>query len=180
MEPCDPQPVKLFCGVLFSDVLKKELAYERLEDLYGPIDYKSEIFAFDLTSYYVPEMGKPISRQFISFYRLIDPVHLPEIKIKCNGLEKGLAIENKRKVNLDPGYMDYDKVVLASAKYNAHKIYLSLGIYADLTLKYKQAHFHPSPYCFPDLKNGIYEKTFLHMRAKYKGQLRKHMKQKLS
>ncbi len=176
MEPGSPLPVKLISGVLYSDRNLCELAFEHLEKKYGAIDYKSKIWDFSLTDYYNPEMGTPIYRQFISFYELVDPVRLPRIKIECNEIEDKLRVENLRKVNLDPGYMDYDKFVLASAKYNAQKVYLELGIYADVTLYYSGGRFTPSPFCFPDFKSNLYEEAFLHMRAKYKGRLRKMLK----
>jgi len=39
----------------------------------------------------------------------INPARLAEIKLICNDLEDQIAVDGKRKVNLDPGYMDYDK-----------------------------------------------------------------------
>ena len=173
MKPNDPQPVKLFCGVLFSDETLRNEATEKLVRIYGASDYKSPLFPFDMTDYYHVEMGAPIYRMFLSFRQLVNPGRIARIKIECNELEEALAIYGQRKVNLDPGYMDYDKVVLASAKYNAHKIYLDLGIYADLTLRYEKGRFIPSQWCFPDFRTGVYENAFLHMRALYKGQVRK-------
>jgi hypothetical protein len=173
MNPSEPVPVKLICGVLFSDENLLQDASEMLRLKYGPIDYTSPAFPFDVTDYYDAEMGHPIQRLFYSFLKLVTPGCLAHVKIECNEIENQLAINGNRKINLDPGYMDYDKFVLASAKYNAHKIYLSEGIYADLTLRYEKGHYVPSPYCFPDFKTGIYNDAFLHIRAKYKGQLRK-------
>ncbi|NOY60794.1 MAG: DUF4416 family protein [Calditrichaeota bacterium] len=173
MKPTEPTPVKLICGVLYSDEGLLQKARKNLEEKFSRIDYTSKIFPFDVTDYYVPEMGAPIHRLFYSFHNLLNPKQLAQIKIDCNEIEEQLAVDGQRKVNIDPGYLDYDKFVLASAKYNAHKIYLDLGIYADLTLTYRRGHFIPSQYCFPDFKNGVYEKEILFMRAKYKGQLRK-------
>jgi hypothetical protein len=118
-------------------------------------------------------MGWPIFRKFVSFTNLINPKEIARIKIETNEIEERLAVEGKRKVNLDPGYMDYNKVILASAKYNSQKIYLDLGIYADPTLWYEQGKFHPYPYSFPDFKTDLYNPVFLHIRALYKGQRRK-------
>ncbi len=176
MKPTEPMPVKLICGVLYSDDDLLRTAKEMLEKIFGHIDYTSTIFPFDVTDYYIQEMGTPIYRLFYSFRNLINPKELARIKIECNNIEEQLAVGEHRKVNIDPGYMDYDKLVLASAKYNAHKIYLDLGIYADLTLTYRRGHFIPSQYCFPDFNNGVYEKEILFIRAKYKGQLRKRIK----
>lgn len=173
MKPQPPQPVKYFCGVLYSDEKLLQDAYRLLQEKFGAIDYKSPVFPFDVTDYYVAEMGSPIWRCFCSFLDLKSPQLLAASKILCNELEEQLAVENRRKVNLDIGYIDYDKVVLASAKYHAHKIYLDLGIYADLTMRYEKGSFKPCEYAFPDFKSGLYDEVFLHIRAKYKGQLRR-------
>jgi hypothetical protein len=173
MQPSEPMPVKLVCGVLYSDEKLLDLARQLLIEIYGPIDYKTQVFPFKVTDYYIPEMGSPIYRLFYSFKALINPKELARIKIECNEIEDKIAVGGKRKVNLDPGYMDYDKFVLASAKYNAHKIYLDFGIWADLTLMYTHGKLVPSDYAFPDFKTGEYEKEILFIRAKYKGQVRK-------
>ncbi|MBN2411396.1 DUF4416 family protein [candidate division KSB1 bacterium] len=177
MIPTDPTPVKLFCGILYSDNELLQKAVWLLKERYGDIDYKSKMFPFDMTSYYETEMGSPIYRVFYSFTRLINPKLLAQIKIECNRIEDDLAHDNQRKVNLDPGYMDYDKVVLASAKYKGHKIYLDFGIYADPTLRYEKGHYTPGEWCFPDFKTGLYEKDFMEIRAKYKDQLKNILKQ---
>jgi hypothetical protein len=176
MKPVEPLPVKLVCGILFSDTALAEQALLLLSELYGRVDYKSPLYPFDCTDYYVAEMGSPIFRQFVSFQEVISPSRLAKIKLECNDIEERLAVDGQRKVNLDPGYMDYDKFVLASAKYNAHKIYLDVGIYADLTLRYERGHYKPSDYAFPDFKSGLYDEAFLHIRARFKGQLRRILK----
>jgi len=175
MEPAAPTPVKLICGVLYSDEARSGRALELLAERYGRVDYRSPLFPFTITEYYTTEMGAPIWRFFCAFEPLIDPGRLARIKIDCNALERELAADGRRCVNLDPGYMDYDKVVLASAKYKPHKIYLDLGIYADATLHYEKGRYHPAPCAFPDFKSGEYGETFLAIRARYKGQLRKEL-----
>ena len=173
MKPTEPEPVKLFVGALYSDARLFERAVQELQERFGPIDYKSPAFPFDVSDYYRAEMGEPIYRKFLSFFRLINPKEIAPIKIETNAIEERLAVAGRRKVNLDPGYLDYNKVVLASAKYNSQKIYLDLGVYADPTLWYEKGRFEPYPYSFPDFKSGRYEKVFLHIRARFKGQRRK-------
>lgn len=172
MKPNEPTPVKLFCGVLFTDNLLLEKAKNTLAARFSKIDYQSEQFSFHISEYYRPEMGWPIYRLFWSFEAIIKPNEIASIKIVCNEIEDKLMIQGNRKVNLDPGYVDYDKVVLASAKYNGQKIYLDLGIYADLTLRYEKGNYYPYPWSFPDFKNGQYNQTFLRIREIYKTQLR--------
>ena len=173
MKPADPEPVKLFFGILYSDRSRLDSAVALLEERYGPEDYRSPEFRFLETDYYEAEMGKPIFRVFISFDRLISPGDLATIKTETNQIEDHVSDRGSRKVNLDPGYMDYDKVVLASAKYNGQKIYLDLGIWADLTLHYEKGGYHPYPWSFPDFKKGIYDRVFLDMRALFKKQRRR-------
>ena len=173
MKPQPVKPVKFFVGALYSDADRLARARELCEQRFGPIDFASQDFPFDVTDYYVPEMGAPIYRTFWSFAHLLPPESLVEVKLATNEIEDILSDEGKRKVNLDSGYLDYDKVVLASAKYNGQKIHLGRGIYADLTLHYEKGHFQPYPWTFPDFKSGRYEKVFLRMRELYKIQMRK-------
>lgn len=173
MKPVEPDRVKFFIGILYSDESLFGQALEMLHKKYGEIDFVSDPFPFDITDYYEPEMGSPIVRKFVSFERLIHPKELARIKIETNEVENLLTVRHDRKVNLDPGIMDYDKVVLASAKYNGQKIYLDHGIWADLTLHFEKNHFDPYPWSFPDFKKGLYNDIFLKIRQKYKGQRRK-------
>ena len=173
MKPCEPGLVKFFIGILYHESQSLESAVRFIEDLFAKIDYKSSEFEFSLTDYYREELGWPIFRKFVSLTKLIDPGTLPALKISTNKVEDNLRKNGKRTVNLDPGYMDYAKVVLASAKYNGQKIYLAQGIYADPTLWYEKGTYKPYPFSFPDFKSNIYNETFLHIRALYKGQARK-------
>ncbi len=204
MKPEEPGPVKLVVGVLYSDDGFLEKGLTLLSEIHGPVDYRSPAFPFDRTDYYVPEMGSPIFRIFVSHERLIHPRDLARIKIGTNALEEELAVRlrsgrfenapvpeplskqtpsetsgrfenlpevvSRRKVNFDPGYMDYDKFVLASAKYNGQKVYLDLGIWADLTLHYEKGRFDPYPWSFPDFKSGLYQSVFMEIRARFKAQ----------
>ncbi|MDZ7361192.1 MAG: DUF4416 family protein [candidate division KSB1 bacterium] len=171
--PHSPIPVKLIVAALYSDEAGLLAARERLVQQFGPIDFTSQLFSFDVTSYYVPEMGAPIIRLFYSFEKLISPGDLAAIKLATNAIENELAVNGRRKVNLDAGYLDPDKFVLASAKYNRQKIYLADGIWADLTLHYGKGHFSAYPWSFADFRAGEYEKTFLRIREIYKAQLKR-------
>jgi hypothetical protein len=174
--PQSPLPVKLIMAVLYSDEERLLEARGRLIQRFGAIDFISPRFAFEVTDYYVPEMGAPIFRLFYSFEPLVSPGDLANIKLATNALEDVLAVEGQRRVNLDPGYLDTDKFVLASAKYNGQKVYLADGIWADLTLRYEKGHFSAYPWSFPDFRSGEYEKTFLRIREIYKGQLKRRVK----
>ncbi len=173
MKPVQANPVKLLAGLLYSDDDLMRQACRLLESEFGSIDYKSSVFNFKVTDYYEAEMGSAIFRFFISFTDLIDPGDLPAIKLRTNQVEETLKIAQCRKVNIDSGYMDYDKVVLASAKYNRQKIYLGQGIWADPTLHYTKGIFKPYAWSFPDFKAPQYAASFLEIRQRYKLQMKK-------
>lgn len=170
MQPISAKPVKYFIGALFSDENRLQEAICEAEIPFGIIDLVSDDFPFDITDYYNAEMGTPIYRRFVSFSKLSAPDFLAEAKILTNAIENKLKLHDQRKVNLDVGYIDYDKVVLASAKYGIHKVYLTQGIYADLTLHYSKGRYQPYDWAFQDFKRDVYLPFFLKMREIYKRQ----------
>lgn len=168
----EPTPVKLIVAALFSQEEFLAEARDELVQAFGEIDYQSSRFPFDLTDYYMAEMGSPLYRLFYSFAQLISPQAMASSKIKTNQVEQLFVRAGKRTVNLDPGYLDTDKFVLASGKYHGYKIYLSEGVWADMTLHYAKGHFTPLPWSFPDFQSGRYEAVFLRLRELYKKQLK--------
>ncbi len=167
----EPKPVKLIVAMLFAREELLPAVQHELVQAFGEIDYLSPRFPFDLTDYYHAEMGSPLYRLFLSFAHLVSPQALAGAKQRCRALEQDFAHAGKRAVNLDPGYLDTDKFVLASLKYHGYKIYLSDGVWADMTLHYEKGHFTALPWSFPDFRNGRYEPVFLRLREIYKQQL---------
>src|SRR5262245_40910542 len=167
-----PKPVKLILATLDGDEAIAIQARGRLSTAFGELDFVSARLPFAATDYYDREMGKPIYRQFYAFAGLIPPETLPAIKLRTLVLENEFAVAEKRRINLDPGYLDSDKFVLASTKYHGNKIYLGQGIWADMTLHYEKGKFTALPWSFPDFRSGLYEPTFLRIREIYKKQLK--------
>ncbi len=172
---CTPRPVKLFTGLLTSlpDLVKD--VEERMSALYGPVDLRSEKFLFDSTHYYDREAGSPIWRFFFSFARLIGAQRIAEIKTATNGIESEIAarcLSVDRPVNLDPGYIEESKVVLASTKNFYHRILVADGIYAEATMHYEAGAWRAFPWTFPDFRGGKYDAFFSELRALYRTQLK--------
>ena len=137
-------PVKLFVGVLVADRKLLSPVKDKLVSLYGSIDHESPVIPFDFTDYYADEMGDIIDRVLFSFERLIDADQLAEIKHKTNVIEEDLRSVDatvKRPVNLDPGYIEHAKVILASTKNFYHRIYLGRGIFAEVTMHFRNNTF---------------------------------------
>lgn len=167
-------PVKTIIGVLTAEPSILPTVYQQLTNHFGNIDYTSELFPFTSTNYYEAEMGKDIHRQFISFESLIDAGTLAEKKLITNQIEQTFLTEGttQRRVNLDVGYICMAKLVLASTKDHAHRIYLSDGIYAEITLRFYHKTFQPWEWTYPDYRLPSYIAIFNHIRTIYREQLK--------
>jgi hypothetical protein len=167
-----PTPVKLIVSLLSNDARLLAKAQSDLAQLYGPVDFESEMLPSDYTGYYTPEFGSALQRRIVTFEPLVDPGRLPAIKHRTNHLEESLAVQGKRTVNIDPGYVSLGKMVLASTKDHAHRLYLGLGIYGEATLVYQRGRHRPWPWTYPDYASERYCAIFDQIRLRYREQLR--------
>lgn len=170
-------PVKLFVGVLSSFPQMLPEVETSLLGIFGKIDSRSPIYPFENTHYYDGEMGSPIKRCFFGFSDLMLPDKVAWAKRKTNELEQKFAekaLGVKRPVNLDPGYLELSKIVLASTKNFYHRLYLSDGIFGEVTLHYESGEWLPFPWTFPDFRSTRYDGYFLELRALYREDL-KHL-----
>jgi len=157
MNPQSPEPVKYFVAILWADEEALPDAYEHLIARWGVIEFSGLDRLFDLTDYYEPEMGANLHRRLIAFETLRCPSELADAKRACIEIEGTLAGSNGRRVNLDIGYLDHNKIVLASVKAAGQKIYLANGVYADLVARYADGRYQPFAWTFPDFKDGRYD-----------------------
>jgi hypothetical protein len=171
-KPKEPRPVKLIAGIFAPQKNVIGEALEALSERYGSPDFISEFMPFDYTDYYGAEMGTGLVRRFASFEDLVNPASLPEVKIFTNGIEKRFSSQGKRSVNIDPGYLSEFHLILATGKGYAHRPYLREGIYADLTLIYRNKAFHPLEWTYPDYRGEAIMDVLTKIREKYMLQLR--------
>ena len=171
-----PEPVKLFVGMLAARSEGFATAEEMLVARFGAEDFASPELPFAWTDYYKGEMGEGLLRKFVSFERLIVPDAIADIKHATNAMEDDLAKRfpggPKRPVNLDPGYLTLSKVVLATTKDYSHRLYLSAGIYAEVTLRFHKGRYDPWEWTYRDYRTDEYAAFFLDMRRKLTVQLK--------
>jgi hypothetical protein len=175
-KPCNAEPVKLFVAALYAQQDELRAAVRLMEYSWGEIDYTGPDHPFDMTDYYEPEMGKNLRRRLISFRELFPPERLGEAKHAANDIEDKIAGktgENGRSVNLDAGYLDMSKIVLASFKGAGQKIYLGGGVWADMIARYRSGRYQPFEWTFPDFRDGRYDEELKAIREIYRGQLHK-------
>ena len=173
-EPKPFTPVKLICGIITGDSSLYDRARGLLQDIHGPADFESPAFEFDLTDYYAREMGEGLTRRFLSFERLVEPERLPAIKLGSNRLEDAFraAGEDRRPVNIDPGYLTASALVMATTKDFSHRIPLADGIYAHLEFLFTKTGVRTLDWTYPDMRRGPVHEFFLEVRKKYLQQLR--------
>ncbi len=170
--PSEPDPVKLIASLFSPEKGLIDKIISELSNTFGQADWNSPELFFDRTKYYAREMGWPLYRRFISFEKLIQPDNLVQIKLKTNELERQYLQDGNRLVNIDPGYISPERLVLATGKNYVHRIYLSKGIYADLTLVYKRKSFVPLEWTYPDYAEPEIMGLFNGVRMQYMNQIK--------
>jgi hypothetical protein len=171
----EPSPVKLIVGMLAADARCVQASRQAVLAEFGEPDFVSDEWQFRETEYYRKETGDNILRQFVTFSRLIEPGMLAEIKLRTNAIEEQLAAKPgasvPRPVNLDPGYIEPSKLVLASTKNFSHRVYIGCKMWAEVTLIYSNG-WTPLPWTYPDYRLKRYHQFFDKARERLVEQLR--------
>jgi Domain of unknown function (DUF4416) len=168
-----PKPAKYFVALLSSSPDLITAVETDLAAILGEIDGRSEIIPWTVSRFYEKEMGEGLLRRFLSFLLLASPENLAAVKLQTQQIEERYrGGSGGRRVNLDPGYLDVYKVVLASTKNACQRVSLNSGIYGEATLFYYNGRFHGLDYTYRDY---LWPETlaFLTMlREAYLGQLK--------
>ncbi len=165
-------PEKLVTGILIGDVALSEPLLQLLTGGFGPIDYKSGFLDFTFTSYYEKEMGAPLKKLFVSFKELVAPDTLAAVKLETNRIEQKLALQGRRRTNLDPGLLCQSRFILASTKDSSHRVPLAEGIYGEITLMYEHGTFRALEWTYPDYRSSEYIDILNEIRAIYTAQIK--------
>ena len=106
--------------------------------------------------YYSKEMGDEAKLQ--KFY-LVDQnlrarENLVKEKLRCIDLENQFCHGEKRRVNIDPGLICLENVLLTSGKNYGHRVYLFDGVFYELELLYRKNTFEKLPWTYPDYQTS--------------------------
>jgi len=171
-EPRLPEKVRLIASLFSPEKDIVDRVIDRLAEQYGPIEQTSPDMFFDRTRYYAREMGWPLHRRFISFEELILPETLVDVKLNTNAMENAFLVDGKRRINIDPGMISAERLILATGKNYIHRVYLSNGIYADLTLLFKRGGFQPLEWTYRDYAEPDMIRFFNELRQTYMEKLK--------
>jgi hypothetical protein len=171
-QPIAHGPVLLLLAAFSRHEAALIWAKQKATEAWGPIALESLRFDFTETHYYDATMGPDLKKVFFAFRQPLDPVELVDIKLLTNRWEEEYAAaashSEPRPLNLDPGYLTLGKLVLASTKDFAHRIYLSRGIYAEVTLQYRHHRWQHHEYTFADYRRADYQQFFSECRERLK------------
>mgnify|MGYP001290594667 CR=1 FL=1 len=166
IHPRDPLVKKILALLLphgnreiFEDVRKK------LSGVWGEPERISPLIPFVWTNYY-EDIAPQLDRCFFSYGGLYPTSDLPDWKLKTCEIERSTGAS--RRVNLDPGALDGARLLLASTKGQAHRIYMREGIFAEVTLCRRKGKWASFFYTFPDFKSGAYDKWLETVREDWK------------
>ena len=170
------RPVLLIAAVFSRHQAALDWARERFAAAWGPIALASDCFEHRETTYYEKSMGPELLKMFLASETLIDPGELPERKLTANQWEEEYRDAHShaepRPLNIDPGYITEAKLVLASTKDRDHRIYLSQGIFAEVTLHFARGGWQTRPWTYPDYQRADYHAFFTrcreYLRQRYK------------
>ena len=171
---------KLIVGVIYRDAKIYERAIKGLTEKFGPIDGESERFSFsrEFSSYYDEEIGGEGMRVILSFRDTVDPTRQAEIKTFTNALEAELSLDGKRQINLDPGFINTGRLMLATTKPSGFRVPLSDGIFTELTLFYSRGSWQSFPWTYRDFKSEKVQNFLTRVRDSYLRERRERKKMK--
>lgn len=164
--------VKLIVAVTFSDERALQSGLAHLQAAFGEIDHRCAPFVFDHSDYYREEMGEELHKQFFSFTELIEREQLIDIKQESIKTEHMFSQNHQRRINIDPGYLELAKLVVASTKNYTHRIFLGNGIYGDVQLMYKGGCFVFNEWTYPDYRSRSVLAFMEKVRSVYYDQLK--------
>lgn len=171
-------PVKLIVGLISGKPSQLIAAERSLQKKFGKIDKETPNLDFTYTDYYKEELGSNLKRKFVSFTNLIPLEKTYKLKLCTGKIERKFSRNDRRSVNIDPGYMSLSHLVLFTTKPGSHRIYLSAGIYADLELVYVKKAFRPLEWTYPDYRSKDYIDFFNSVRDDYHAEVKWLLKEK--
>ncbi|MBU0628696.1 MAG: DUF4416 family protein [Nanoarchaeota archaeon] len=147
---------KLIIAIMYSDKEIYSRCKKDLIDEYGEIAKESYEYDFDkFTSFYAKEMGTGLVKRFLVFVKDIkDKKEISEIKHKITEIEKKYSDCGNRTINLDPGYLSSEELVLASFKRGTnYKEQISEKVWLHKVLEFDGKEVKMFWHTFPDYRD---------------------------
>lgn len=146
-----PTKALLFFALLYRcDDCPFEFIRNEIEQKWGKSVAELSPKVFPMKDYYSKEMGSPLSRIYLVIEGKFERETLVEAKNWSMEKESETAKEGNRTINIDPGLICLEQLLLISTKPYSHRIYLKDNLYAELTYQFQDKKFTPLPWTYPD------------------------------
>ncbi|MBN1443453.1 MAG: DUF4416 family protein, partial [Planctomycetes bacterium] len=167
-----PPPGLLFFGCFSGRIEILDAARRLVVERFGPLHPEgvSPLFPFPATETYGETMGPDLRRQFFVVERRWPQDGLASVKREAIAMEEEIrerwaeAAGVERPINIDPGLINDCRIILATTKDHAHRIYRGEGIWEEITLVYRQGRYQPLPWTYRDFLNPAYHEFFEPLR----------------
>lgn len=151
--PFSPSEARLFFALLWS---RKDFPFNKLaqliEEKWGAITGRLEPAYYPMATYYEKEMGLGLKRAYLTVNGTFSRDSLVHAKLWAMEIEQGFAVEGRRKVNIDPGLICKEQMLLISTKPYSHRIFVRDNLYIELTYQFEKGEFKILPWTYPDYR----------------------------
>jgi hypothetical protein len=175
-----PPPARLILSIVYSSLDALADALKVVEKRFGRVQFETMEIPCSDAALYREEMGAPLLRRLFSFERLVSRDALADIKNACHKIEPMFAdhVDDYifRTVNIDPGILTPDNLVMASHREYNHRLYLKDGVFAEIALIYAGGQFKRLPWTHPDLCHREAIDFFLRVRESFETEHELHHK----
>ncbi len=131
---------------------EEEIFREFLKEL--NVEHLSEPYYFaSIQRYYSREMGEGLMKIFLSLKGLIKKEELVNFKLWTMKKEKEFSLHGRRRLNIDPGYVDESHLILASSKKRGGRLYLGKDVYAEMEYLFLYGGFRPLYWTYADYRD---------------------------
>lgn len=155
-----PSRVKFFVGLLYH---KDFIDPSMIESFFAKNQFKKSFSTapgfYSMANYYSQEMGEAekLARFWLFFEGTSEREELVELKARAQEWEEEFRREKARSgrvLNIDPGFVSLEQMVLATGKPYSHRLYLGacrqFHVYGELSYVFQEKSWHSLPWTYPD------------------------------
>jgi hypothetical protein len=123
-------------------------------------------------------MGSQLQRKFFVLEKRWPQDGLARVKHDAMALEDEILARwcqstgLQRPVNIDPGLINDCRIILATTKDYAHRLYRGDGIWEEISLVFRGGRYRELPWTYPDFKNIRYHEFFEQFREEILDEIR--------
>ena len=165
------EPAAFLCAVMARGADAVDTAVAQLALQFGAVQARSRTWAFDMSAYYEAEMGPGLAKGLVWLGDPIDPERLAGRKRQMLTFEGERAVEGpggelRRTVNVDPGLLSEEGLVLATSKARGHRVAIAAGLWAEVTLLFEGGEYRPLPWTYPDYRGPEVREFLVEVRGR--------------